>query len=269
MCISASRSVACILLITTSASADFVGVTTVNKDDPSTNVLCTQGHGPFVPGPLTVCNVYATFDHPADRLLALAEADLQVYNGANPDVFFQHVLNQSPTSHRCLDYHFPDVICDTFITIGYKCAPEPFGTDQTTPDGEFDDFEFLCNGHVGGGWFNAIPTNGQGDAGSWWDLHVLFLQSSVAQGISMSGDIDIFWMDGETGETIVEVDVPIECAAVDQEPCECVDGKMKLCHNRRGNLANARTITVGCAAGDKHLAHGDTCGRCPYNFCGN
>ena len=40
-----------------SASADFVGVTTVIKDDPDTEFLCTQGTGNFVPGPLTVCNV--------------------------------------------------------------------------------------------------------------------------------------------------------------------------------------------------------------------
>lgn len=29
----------------------------------------------------------------------------------------------------------------------------------------------------------------------------------------MSGDIDIFWEDGDTGETIVEADVPVGCAA--------------------------------------------------------
>lgn len=36
MRVRASRSVLCILLITQTASADFVGVTTVNKDDPQT-----------------------------------------------------------------------------------------------------------------------------------------------------------------------------------------------------------------------------------------
>jgi hypothetical protein len=52
-----------------------------------------------------------------------------------------------------------------------------------------------------------------------------------------------------------------ECVE-DQDPCECVNGRVTLCHVPPGNLANARTITVGCAARDKHLAHGDVCGPC-------
>ncbi len=71
MCIRASRSVACILLITTSASADFVGVTIVTKDDPDTEFLCTQGNGDFVFSPLEICNVFAAFDIPDDALLSV------------------------------------------------------------------------------------------------------------------------------------------------------------------------------------------------------
>jgi hypothetical protein len=52
-----------------------------------------------------------------------------------------------------------------------------------------------------------------------------------------------------------------ECV-VDQDPCECVRGRVTLCHIPPGNLDNAHTITVGCAARDKHLAHGDVCGPC-------
>ncbi|MCH8854376.1 MAG: hypothetical protein IID41_17250, partial [Planctomycetes bacterium] len=48
----------------------------------------------------------------------------------------------------------------------------------------------------------------------------------------------------------------------DQAPCECVNGRVTLCHIPPGNLAKARTITVGCVALDKHLAHGDHCGPC-------
>ena len=385
MCIRASRSVACILLITTSASADFVGVTTVIKDDPDTEFFCTQGNGDFVPGPLTVCNVYAAFDDPNNTLLSVGNGDLQVYNGQNPDVFYQHPLNFVVTSPSCAFVgFFPDLICDTFITIGYKCAPDPAGTDQTVPDADFNASEFQSNGHIVGGWFNAYPSNGQGVAGTWPDLQVLFLQSSVAQGLSLSGDIDIFWKDNATGEILAEQDVPIECAAAcpdgepcddgdpctendtctngvcagkgidcddgnectaddcdpdtgcthtpisgpcddgdactegeqcgkdgcvrggtpvdcddgdlctedgcdpatgcthediecpkgqvcdpasgecveDQEPCECVNGKVTLCHIPQGNRANAHTINVACAARDWHLAHGDTCGPC-------
>ncbi|MCZ6653136.1 MAG: hypothetical protein O7D91_08920 [Planctomycetota bacterium] len=224
MCIRASRSVACILLITTSASAEFVGVTIVTKDDPDTEFLCTQGNGKYVPGPLTVCNAYAAFDDPADRLLSVGFADLQVYNGAKPDVFFHHPLNATVTSPTCFFVEFvaPDLICDTFITVGYKCAPAPAGFDQTSIDGDFDAGEFNSYGHIVGGWFNASPSNGQGNAGTWPDLQVLFLQSSVAQGLSLFGDIHIFWLDGEAGEVFAEVDVPIECAAAcpDGEPCD-------------------------------------------------
>ncbi len=52
-----------------------------------------------------------------------------------------------------------------------------------------------------------------------------------------------------------------ECV-VDQDLCACVNGRVTLCHIPPGNLGNARTITVGCAARDRHLAHGDFCGPC-------
>ena len=203
-----------ILAIAPSASADYVGVTTVNKDDPDTAFLCTQGHGDNVPGPLTVCNVYAVFDNPADRLLTVGNADLQVYDGAIPDVFFQHLLNLSPHSPACgLIRAFPDLICDTFVTIGLKCGPPPPEEDGTTTSGNFNSSEFAFNGHLLGCWFNADPSNGQGDAGNYPDLQVLFLQSSVARGLSLFGDTDVFWKDGDTGEVFAEVDVLVECAA--------------------------------------------------------
>ena len=253
--------------LATSVLADFVGVSAVIKDDPDTEFFCTQGNGEFVPGPLTVCNVFAVFDDPADLLLGVAEADLQVYNGESPDVFYHNPINALVTAPSCfgIEFIFPDMMCDTFITIGFKCAPGPFGRDQpdqTGPDSDWDPLEFAIHGHVVGGWFNATPTNGQGDAGTWPDLQVLFLQSSVAQGLSLSGVIHIIWEDGDTGDSIIEHDVRLECAAVGQEPCECVKSRVTLCHIPPGNRANARTITVGCAAGEKHLAHGDTCGPC-------
>ena len=65
-----------------------------------------------------------------------------------------------------------------------------------------------------GWWFNLDEDNGQGDAGSYPDLQVLFLQSSVAQGLSLSGMmVKLFWEDQDTGDTIAELDMPIECAA--------------------------------------------------------
>ncbi len=214
-----------ILTMATSASADYIGVMTVNKDDPDTALLCTQGNGDFVPGPLTVCNVFAGFDNPQDRLLSVGNADLQVYNGAQPDVFFQHPFNFVPYPPVCAFIPvFPDLICDSFITIGLKCVCSPSCLDGTSTDGDFDAGEFNNNGHVVGGWLDSNPMLGHGLAGNHPDLQVLFLQSSVMQGNSMSGDIDIFWRDRITGNTIAEVDVPIECAVQCVEGGSCDDG---------------------------------------------
>ncbi len=203
-----------VLTIAASASADFVGVTIVTKDDPDTEFFCTQGNGDFVPGPLTVCNVYAAFDDPNNRLLSVGNADLQVYNGESPDVFYQHPLNSIAIAPTCAFVGLvPDLICDSFVTIGYKCGPDPPGTDKTTTSGDFYPAGFYFNGHLLGCWFNASPPNGQGDAGTWPDLQVLFLQSSVLTGHSLSGDIDLFWWAETHGDIFAELDVPIECAA--------------------------------------------------------
>ena len=64
----------CIILTTApSASADFVGVTTVIKDDPDTVAQCNSGAGAFnfVFSPLAICNVFAAFDNPDDALLSV------------------------------------------------------------------------------------------------------------------------------------------------------------------------------------------------------
>ena len=202
------------LTVAPSASADYVGVTTVNPDDPDIEFLCTKGNGFFVPGPLTVCKVFAGFDDPDDRLLSVGNADLQVFNRQVPDVFFQHSFNFTPYSASCAAIpNYPDLICDTFVTLGIECGPSPPADDNTAVDGEFITGEFALNGHILGGWFNSDPWSGQGCAGNYPDLQVLILQSSVARGMSLSGDIDIFWHDFDIGEAIAELDVVIECAA--------------------------------------------------------
>ena len=153
-----------VLTIAPSASADFVGVTTVIKDDPDTEFLCTQGNGDFVPGPLTVCNVFAAFDNPANELLNVGNADLQVYNGANPDVFFQHPFNFIPFAPPCgLIAAFPDAICDSFVTIGHKCGPlPPAEADATAFEDDFDFTQFSFFGHtfhVGNTGSNPVGVN--------------------------------------------------------------------------------------------------------------
>ncbi len=205
------------LTMAASASADFVGVTTVIKDDAETAFQCTQGNGDFVPGPLTVCNVFAVFDDPADRLLSVFNADLQVYDGENPDVFYHHPFGGN-TPYDCFlqEAVFPDLVCDSYVAIGNKCdgPDEPAGHDDMGTDPNFDPDEFNDNGHIVGGWHIHDPDNGQGDAGTWPNLQVLILQSSMVQGLSMSGMIEhINWIDPDTGEIIVEENIPVECAA--------------------------------------------------------
>ena len=204
-----------VLTIAPSTSADFVGVTTVYPDDPDTEFLCTQGNGEWVPGPLTVCKVFAVFDDPTDCLLSVGNADLQVYNGQSSDLFFRHPLHYPSHPFTCGEVSvFPDMICSTSNFLGFPCSPSPPEYDGTTFDDDFDAREYNYNGHIVGGWFDEDPSNGQGVAGNYSDLQLLFLQSSVARGLSMSGDIDIFWTESwPGGDTVWEADVPIECAA--------------------------------------------------------
>ena len=148
--------------------------------------------------------------------------------------------------------------------------------------------------HLVGGWFNTFPPNGQGDAGQDppnQNLQVLFLQLSVSQGESSTGVIGVLALIND--EVVLFLDQTVDCVAVsgcqgpedcddgevcdpatgecvvDQDPCECVSGTVTLCHIPPGNPANAHTITVGCAARDTHLAHGDTCGPCTDGMFAN
>lgn len=72
------------LMVSTWASADFVGVVTENKTDLDTQTLCGEADPP-----LTVCNVYVQFSDDDDRLLSVGFADVQVL-GAPGALFHQH-----------------------------------------------------------------------------------------------------------------------------------------------------------------------------------
>ena len=190
-----SLSMLCVSLFAPSALADFAGVVVSRNTDADTTNLCTNANGLLVPVPLTVCSVSIAFDELGDKLLGVAFADLQVYNGENPDVFFQHPLNAAVTAPTCSFVgFFPDLICDSFITIGYQCTSDPVGTDLTHPDPDFDLDEFNFDGHVVGGWFNHRPFNTQGEAFSPVnpDGEVLVAQFSVAQGLTVSGNLTVF-----------------------------------------------------------------------------
>ena len=64
------------LTFAASASAEFIGVNAVNKIDSDTTSQCTNADGPFVLGPLTVCNVFAQFDDPTDQVLSWRKGDV-------------------------------------------------------------------------------------------------------------------------------------------------------------------------------------------------
>jgi len=186
----------CVSLFAPSALADFVGVVVSRNTDADTTHLCTNANGPLVPVPLTVCSVSIAFDEVGDKLLSVGFTDLQVFNGRTPDVFYQNAGSSTDgTAPSCalLDV-FPDLICDSFITIGYQCTPDPFGIDQTAPDVDFRNDEFHLNGHVSGGWFIGDPSNIQDEAFSPVnpDGQVLVAQFSVAQGLTVSGNLTVF-----------------------------------------------------------------------------
>ncbi len=189
--------VLCLSLFAPSASADFVGVVVSRNTDADTTNLCTNANGLFVPVPLTVCSVSIAFDEAGDKLLSVGFADLQVFDGRTPDVFYQNPFSSTDgTAPSCawVADLFPDLICDSFITIGYPCTPDPVGTDRAAPDGDFDPGEFNSDGHVSGGWFNARPFHTQGEAFSPVnpDGEVLVAQFSVAQGLTVSGNLTVF-----------------------------------------------------------------------------
>ncbi|MCH8912910.1 MAG: hypothetical protein IIA33_05010 [Planctomycetes bacterium] len=184
------------LMAADSALADYVGLVHVTKADEDTVNLCNNANGDNVPEPLDVCNILAQFTNPVDRLLSVGNADITASNG----LYYQHPASDAANSPRAPGcnqitdpppFGFPDLICDSFITIGVKCGPED-PADGTAPDGDFDLLQFTNDGIVVGGWFNGTPTNGQGDAGTWPCLQVLFLQLSVPTGESITGTISVF-----------------------------------------------------------------------------
>ncbi len=286
------------LMATRYASADYVGIEIEPKSDLA---ICQDASEPDIPFPLSVCNIYATFDDPIDRLLSVAYADITT---TDPNGYYHHPLDNGNISPACnLIPLFPTLVCDSFVTIGVKCSD---ANDATSPDPSFDVNEFNNNGHVVGGWFNGNPPGGNGNAGNWPNLRVLILQLSVAQGESISGPVSLFmFIDGmvievpnqqieclsegcpegepcDDGQACTEDDTcdgdgncvgtPVVCpegevcqegeCVPDSDPCECTDGTVTICHIPPGHLGNAHTITVGCRALEAHLQHGDHCGPC-------
>ena len=192
-----------------SASADFVGLTATHKADLP---ICQDTENEYIDVPLTVCNVFAGFDDPLDELSLVDFAEIQVFNGLEQDVFFQHPLGNGDKSPACIFVDlFPSLACDSFVVIGIKCNELPEGDSTATI---LDHDEFNLNGHVTGAWLNSLPdpAGPQGVAGNYPDNQVLIAQFSVAQGLSVSGVVDIVWRhDG--GDLLAVPGVTFVCEA--------------------------------------------------------
>ncbi len=241
----------CALCLTATpfAAADYVGLVHVTKVDPDIVNLCNNADGDFVPSPLRVCNVLAQFDDPTDRLLSVGNADVSTSDALG---YFHHPFGGN-TSPACILFQvFPDLICDSFVTIGVKCND---GNDSTSTDSDFDSNEFNNNGHVVGGWFNANPLNGQGDAGQDppnQNLQVLFLQLSVATGGSITGTISVFAKIND--EVVAFENQVVDCVAVKGCPPgeACDDGNPCTVGDTCDEDANCVGTDVDCSgAGDQ------------------
>ena len=190
------------LAVATTAWADFVGVVTEIRTDAETLSLCGEELG------LTICNVYAQFDEDDDALANVAFADIQVTAGAKPGVFYQHIFGNDVPYSCALLAVFPDLICDSYVTIGETCV----GLGGTTTDGDFDEEAFNSSGHIVGGWFNSQFFGGQGYASNYPDGKVLMLQAALPIGSTLEGSATVIYSDQDYFD-FFEQEVEIVCGA--------------------------------------------------------
>ncbi len=190
------------LTVPTTTSAEFVGVVSEIKTDADTLSLCGEDLG------LTICNVYAQFDEDDDALASVAFADIQVTDGAKPGVFYQHIFGGDVPYSCAFLTVFPDLICDSYVTIGETCV----GNGGTSLDGDFDEEAFNGSGHIVGGWFNSQFLGGQGYASNYPDGKVLLLQAALPMGYTLEGSATVFVSDQDYFE-FFEHKVEIVCKA--------------------------------------------------------
>ena len=196
------------LAVATTARADFVRLEVDIKND----IEACQPAGGFDLN-LVVCNFYAVFDHPGDKITNTG--DPASVTTTDPNGYFQHVFGGDKAPQCALFELYPDLACDSFVTIGRKCSDDP-GGDNTGLDPGWDPGEFNNNGHLLGGWYAVPFADGstQGDAGMYEDLRVLIAQLSVAPGETISGEAFLYiWPDG--ADSPVEIAVELECSAPD------------------------------------------------------
>ncbi|MCZ6653352.1 MAG: hypothetical protein O7D91_10045 [Planctomycetota bacterium] len=191
--------------------------------EPCPPIDCTAELG------LDICRLYADFDaqYPV-HLFSVGFADITT---TDPDGFYQNPFGFGDTAPLCFFYSFfPDLQCDSFVTIGYACGPSPDGTDATWVDNRWDSCAFNCNtggsgcednvlcGQALGGWFNASPPNGQGNPMPGPDpdiFRVLIAQFAMSAGENVSGSVEVFWHEhpGDTQATMADFSCFSPCPA--------------------------------------------------------
>ena len=177
--------------VTTSATAGFQGLVLESKED--------------ILGYRFVCNVYASFSDDSDRLLSLGFASIFTQDGSD---FYQDPTADSYTAPASfLIPIFPDLVYDTFVTIGVKESDEaPNGVDGTSLD---PDYYGTTPSHIVGGWFNNSPANGQGDAANYDGGNILIGQFTTV-GTGVIGSVTVFWQGDATGGQVIGTEASFE-----------------------------------------------------------
>ena len=102
------------------AAADFVGL----EVDIKNGIEACQPAGGFELN-LVLCNFYAVFDHPGDKISNTGNP--ASVTTTDPNGYFQHLFGGDTAPQCALFEMFPDLACDSFVTIGRKCADDPGG----------------------------------------------------------------------------------------------------------------------------------------------
>ena len=145
---------------------------------------------------------------------------------------------------------------------GSDCVGNPLFGDDTFQDPNYN----TGINAISGGWFtrpfsasHPFPGTSAGDAGTYPNNQVLVAQLSVPLGEGVSGAVDMFWKDLNTGDFITST-VPIDCL-----PPKCTKGEP--CDDGDPCTEND-TCTDGVCAGTGNLCEEAAC--CfPNGACGD
>jgi MYXO-CTERM domain-containing protein len=193
-------------------SAAFVGLEVTNVTTQYIDPYTADGQG-FTLGSCLIFEMYATFNDPADNLIAVTNAEISSTYAA-----FYHMGDGSEVDALPFKQSaYAQSAMDTYVTIGFPYvagAGNPDGGDPgSTPDPlkiAFDpsfDFDSFLAGNaiddvnhipgVGTGWGSSFvdPTNIQGVAGNYLDLKILLgrfaVTGSANDPVTLKGNLNL------------------------------------------------------------------------------